>query len=82
MEYMQDKFERMEMIFFNLCKNWAIKTSTSTASLTGFASWLRTASIMGIIMAVVAVLLIHMDRNHVTNMKPNISLKEMTPMLM
>ena len=29
---------------------------------------------MGSIMAVAAVLLIHMDRNHVGNMKPNINL--------
>jgi hypothetical protein len=30
---------------------------------------------MGIIMAVVAVLLIHMDRNHVGSIRPNINLK-------
>ena len=35
----------------------------------------RTASMIGIIMDVVAVLLIHMDRNHVGNMKPSINLQ-------
>ena len=36
----------------------------------------KTASTTGIIMAVVAVLLIHMDKNHVGSMKPIISLQK------
>ena len=42
------------------------------------ANWSRTAVATGNIMAVVAVLLIHMDRNHVGNMKPNINLQHDT----
>ena len=38
------------------------------------SSW-TTASTMGIIMAVVAVLEIHMERNMVTNMNPKSNLK-------
>lgn len=34
----------------------------------------RMASVMGIIMAVVAVLEIHMDRNHVASIRPSINL--------
>ena len=37
-------------------------------------SWRRMALAMGTIMAVVAVLLIHMDRNHVGAIIPNINL--------
>ncbi len=38
--------------------------------------WPMTASVMGSIMAVAAVLLTHIDRNHVGNMKPNSNLQE------
>jgi hypothetical protein len=38
-----------------------------------------TASTMGSIMAVVAVLEIHMDRNIVVNMNPNINLAWLVP---
>ncbi len=39
-----------------------------------------TSCTMGIIMAVVAVLLIHMDKNQVGNIKPNINLKYLREM--
>ena len=39
-------------------------------------SWSRMAWTMGTIMAVVAVLLIHMDRKAVTPMKPSINLRD------
>lgn len=38
-------------------------------------SWTITAWAIGIIIAVVAVLLTHMDRKHVINMKPSINLQ-------
>lgn len=38
-------------------------------------SWTMTAWAIGIIIAVVAVLLTHMDRKHVINMKPSINLQ-------
>lgn len=44
-------------------------------SLDDLLSCWRTACAMGIIMAVEAVLLIHMDRKAVTNMKPSINLR-------
>lgn len=42
-------------------------------------SWTRTACAIGIIMAVEAVLLIHMDKKHVISMKPSINLKFSIP---
>lgn len=60
--------------------------SSSGASAVSESSWLsakpvqinccRTASAMGITMAVVDVLLSHMDRNTVQHMKPSTNLEE------
>ena len=47
-------------------------TSCSSSALTSSCS---TASTMGTIMAVVAVLLIHMERKAVAHIKPSISLQ-------
>ena len=46
-----------------------------------FSNWESTASTMGTIMAVVAVLDIHMDRNMVGIMKPNISRRGEVPIV-
>lgn len=65
-----------------------IPASSSVASAVSESLWLsarpvqisccRTASAMGITMAVVDVLLSHMDRNTVQHMKPSTSLEQET----
>lgn len=49
---------------------WQVSTAAFVATICS-----SMASTMGIIMAVVAVLLIHMDRKAVTDIKPSISLQ-------
>jgi len=59
---------------------WASGASCCSACFTLMAS--ATASTMGSIMAVVAVLDIHMERNMVVNMKPSMSLAWLVPTIM
>jgi hypothetical protein len=58
----------------------AVASVLTLISALTLARWslnsLRTACAIGIIIAVVAVLLIHIDRNAVVSMNPNMSLRK------
>ena len=73
--YFEQKCEELKFAVYGILV-WALPPPGSlVASLISH----NTAWAMGIIMAVVAVLLSHIDRNAVTDMNPNIRLKTWTP---